>query len=75
MAQPKQYNDFGAPWEVQTKTIGRALGQEAAAGTLVQGVEQRFAKARTDNPEFKGKTAVTATPYEGYFVYGSQDPR
>jgi iron complex transport system substrate-binding protein len=75
VAQPKQYNDFGVPWEVQTKTIGQALGQEAAAGKLVEGVEQRFAKVRDDNPEFKGKSAVSATPYEGYFIYGSQDPR
>ena len=75
VAQPKQYNDFGVPWDVQTKTIGQALGQEAAAGKLVQGIDQKFAKVRADNPEFKGKTAVTATPYEGYFVYGSQDPR
>jgi iron complex transport system substrate-binding protein len=75
VAQPKQYNDFGVPWEVQTKTIGQALGKEGAADTLVSGVEQKFAKVRAGNPEFKGKTAVTATPYEGYFVYGSQDPR
>jgi iron complex transport system substrate-binding protein len=75
VAQPKQYNDFGVPWEVQTKTVGRALGKEGEADKLVSGVDQKFAKVRDDNPEFKGKTAVTATPYEGYFVYGSQDPR
>ncbi|MDN3357893.1 iron-siderophore ABC transporter substrate-binding protein [Actinomadura sp. DC4] len=75
VAQPKQYNDFGIPWEDQTRTIGKALGQEAAAEKLVSGVEQRFAKIKSENPEFTGKSAVTATPYEGYFVYGSQDPR
>jgi iron complex transport system substrate-binding protein len=75
VAQPKQYNDYGVPWQDQTKTIGRALGQEAAAGKLVSGVERRFAALRAGNPDFQGKSAVTATPYEGYFVYGSQDPR
>jgi iron complex transport system substrate-binding protein len=75
VAQPKQYNDFGVPWEVQTKTIGQALGKEGEAGKLVSGVEQKFATIRSDNPEFKGRTAVTATPYEGNFVYGSQDAR
>ncbi|GAA2442694.1 iron-siderophore ABC transporter substrate-binding protein [Actinomadura vinacea] len=75
VAQPKQYADYGIPWQEQTKTIGKALGKETEADKLVTGLEQRFAKAKKDNPEFAGKTAVTATPYEGYFVYGTQDLR
>lgn len=75
VAQPKQYNDFGVPWEVQTKTIGQALGKTGEADKLVSGVTQRLAKVKAENPEFNGKTAVTGTPYEGYFVYGSQDLR
>jgi len=75
VAQPKQYNDFGVPWEVQTKTIGQALGKASEADKLVAGVTRKFAEVRAANPEFKGKTAVTGTPYEGYFVYGSQDAR
>jgi ABC-type Fe3+-hydroxamate transport system substrate-binding protein len=27
------------------------------------------------HPEFKGKPALMASPYEGYFIYGTQDPR
>jgi iron complex transport system substrate-binding protein len=75
VAQPKQYADFGVPWDVQATTIGRALGREKQAGALVASVQGRFAAVKKANPEFAGKTAVTATPYEGYFVYGSQDPR
>ncbi|RAY11587.1 iron-siderophore ABC transporter substrate-binding protein [Actinomadura craniellae] len=75
VAQPAQYADYGIPWQEQTKTIGKALGKEAEAGKLVSALEQRFAKIKTDNPEFAGKTAVTATPYEGFFVYGPQDLR
>jgi iron complex transport system substrate-binding protein len=41
----------------------------------VKGVEGRFEKIRTEHPEFKGKTGLMASPYEGYFSYGSQDPR
>jgi iron complex transport system substrate-binding protein len=41
----------------------------------VKGVEGRFEKIRTEHPEFKGKTGLMASPYEGYFIYGSQDPR
>ncbi|MFF2522905.1 iron-siderophore ABC transporter substrate-binding protein [Streptomyces liangshanensis] len=75
LAQPKQYNDYGIPWELQTETIGKALGKEAEAKKLVAGVEAKFAAARKANPEFVGASAVMATPYEGMFVFGSQDPR
>ncbi len=75
VAQPKEYNDYGVPWQNQTEIIGKALGQEAKAKELVTGVESDFKKAATENPEFAGATAVMATPYEGTFVYGSQDSR
>ncbi|GAA2635064.1 iron-siderophore ABC transporter substrate-binding protein [Streptomyces vastus] len=75
VAQPKAYNDYGVPWQEQTETIGKALGQEAKAKELVEGVQADFKKAVEDNPDFAGKTAVMATPYEGMFVFGSQDPR
>ncbi|WP_066951021.1 iron-siderophore ABC transporter substrate-binding protein [Streptomyces lushanensis] len=75
LAQPKQYNDYGIPWELQTETIGRALGKEAEAKKLIDGVEAKFAQAREENPAFDGASGVMATPYEGMFVFGSQDPR
>ncbi|MGW0581506.1 iron-siderophore ABC transporter substrate-binding protein [Streptomyces sp. NPDC002920] len=75
VAQPKEYNDYGIPWQQQTETIGKALGKEAEAKTLVAGVEDKFAAAKKANPAFVGATGVMATPYEGTFVYGSQDTR
>lgn len=75
VAQPKQYNDFGVPWQQQTEIIGKALGQEDKAEELVRGVEADFKEAAAKNPEFAKSTAVMATPYEGIFVFGSQDPR
>ncbi|MFF3374948.1 iron-siderophore ABC transporter substrate-binding protein [Streptomyces sp. NPDC002680] len=75
VAQPKEYNDFGVPWQDQTEIIGKALGQEAKAKELVTGVEADFKKAAAEHPEFAGKTGLVATPYEGIFVFGSQDPR
>ncbi|WP_328773230.1 iron-siderophore ABC transporter substrate-binding protein [Streptomyces sp. NBC_00286] len=75
VAQPKAYNDYGVPWQEQTEIIGKALGQEAEAKKLVEDVQADVKKAATDNPDFAGKTAVMATPYEGMFVFGSQDPR
>ncbi|MER5254428.1 MULTISPECIES: iron-siderophore ABC transporter substrate-binding protein [unclassified Streptomyces] len=75
VAQPKEYNDFGVPWQRQTETIGKALGQEAEAKKLVTGVEADFKTATKKNPAFAKSSAVMATPYEGIFAFGSQDPR
>ncbi|MER5793878.1 iron-siderophore ABC transporter substrate-binding protein [Streptomyces sp. NPDC001980] len=75
VAQPKQYNDYGVPWQQQTEEIGQALGKADEAKALVSGVEAKFAAAEKANPAFAKATAVMATPYQGVFVYGSQDPR
>ncbi|MFD7609318.1 iron-siderophore ABC transporter substrate-binding protein [Streptomyces sp. NPDC059828] len=75
VAQPKEYNDYGIPWQEQTKTIGRALGKEAEAVKAVESTEGEIAAEAQEHPEFKGASAVMATPYEGMFVFGSQDPR
>ncbi|MET8142350.1 iron-siderophore ABC transporter substrate-binding protein [Sphaerisporangium sp. NPDC005288] len=75
VAQPKDYADYGVPWQRQTEIIGRALGKEAEAKKLVAGVEAEFTAAKQAHPEFDGATAVIATPYQGIFVYGPQDNR
>lgn len=75
LAQPKAFNDYGVPWQEVTKTVGKALGKSAEATKLVNGVDADFAAAEKANPAFKGASALMATPYEGMFVYGSQDAR
>lgn len=75
VAQPKEYNDFGVPWQQQTRTIGKALGKEPAAKKVVTGVEAEFRTAAGKNPAFGKSSAVMATPYEGIFAFGGQDPR
>ncbi|RSN61574.1 iron ABC transporter substrate-binding protein [Amycolatopsis sp. WAC 04182] len=75
VAQPKEYNDYGIPWNEATKKVGQAVGRSTKANELVKGVEDKFAQARKDHPEFAGKSALMASTYEGYFVYGSQDGR
>ncbi|MEU6806388.1 iron-siderophore ABC transporter substrate-binding protein [Streptomyces neyagawaensis] len=75
VAQPKKYNDYGVPWQEQTETIGKALGRSDEALKAVEETEATIAEARKEHPEFKGRSAVMATPYEGMFVFGSQDPR
>lgn len=75
VAQPAAYPDWGIPWQEQTMTIGAILGKSAEAGALVGAVEQKFGEVMAAHPEFQGKTAVVATPWEGVFVYGPEDPR
>ncbi|MCC9708118.1 iron-siderophore ABC transporter substrate-binding protein [Streptomyces sp. MNU76] len=75
VAQPKAYNDYGVPWQEQTETIGKALGKPEEAAKAVADTEVKIKAAADDNPGFKGASAVMATPYEGMFVFGSQDAR
>jgi iron complex transport system substrate-binding protein len=75
VAQPKEYADYGVPWQEATRTIGKIVGKATEADKLVTDTEARITKARQDNPKFEGASVVMATMWEGYFVYGSQDPR
>ncbi|GAA2801132.1 iron-siderophore ABC transporter substrate-binding protein [Kribbella solani] len=75
VAQPVGVPDYGVSWQVVARTVGQAVGKARQADDLVRGIEQRFAEVRSKHPEFKGKSALIASPYEGFFVFGSQDPR
>ncbi|MET0135169.1 MAG: iron-siderophore ABC transporter substrate-binding protein [Kibdelosporangium sp.] len=75
VAQAKGYTDYGIPWQETTKLVGKAVGKSAQAEQLVAGAEAELAKVRTDNPRFGTSTGLVATSWEGYFVYGVQDPR
>ncbi|GAB2633725.1 ABC transporter substrate-binding protein [Prescottella soli] len=50
--------DWVLPWEEVTTRIGAAVGLPAQAEREVQDVQDRITKARNDNPQFRGKTAV-----------------
>ncbi|MFI1396048.1 iron-siderophore ABC transporter substrate-binding protein [Streptomyces sp. NPDC020681] len=75
VAQPKEYNDFGIPWQELTKKVGTALGKSDEAAKAVADTEAKIAAAAAAHPEFKNASGVMATPYEGMFVFGSQDAR
>ncbi|MEI8412618.1 MULTISPECIES: hypothetical protein [unclassified Kribbella] len=40
-----------------------------------QDVARTVGTVRDEHPEFKGQQALMATPWQGYFIYGTQDPR
>ncbi|GAA4735334.1 iron-siderophore ABC transporter substrate-binding protein [Phytohabitans rumicis] len=75
VAQPAAYGDYGIPWQELTEKVGQAVGKPEQAKQLVQDAEAAFTAAKQANPAFAGKTALMATPYDGIFVYGSEDPR
>jgi iron-siderophore transport system substrate-binding protein len=76
VAQPGEYVDYGIPWDEQTITIGRALGQQDEAEALVADVQSRIAAARDAHPQFAGATAAVASPYQGVVsIFAPQDPR
>lgn len=75
VAQPKNQVDYGVSWQEVARTVGSAVGKKAQAEKLVTDLEARFASIRKEHPEFDGATGLMATTYEGYWVYGPQDPR
>lgn len=75
VAQPKGYADFGIPWQQLTRTVGKAVGKAAEADRLVDRVDAQLAGIRSTHPQFSGASGVVATTYQGYFVYGTDDPR
>jgi len=78
VAQPKEYVDWGIPWQELTRKIGLIVGKAAEAEQLVAEVEAKFAEARAAYPEFQGATGVVASTWgypESYYPYSSQDAR
>lgn len=75
VAQPKGKPDYGEDWAAETVQVGRAVGEEERARALVREGEASIAEAKREHPEFAGQGAAVAAPFQGYFVYGSSDPR
>ncbi len=73
-AQSGAYVEYGMPWQVQTRMIGRALGREARAQELIAGVEARFAEVRARHPEFEGATAVVLNGAAGEGMLSTYRP-
>ena len=77
IAPGKGYVDYGTPWDVGSVMIGEALGRKEAMQKLVDAVNQKFTDARTQYPDFAGKTA-NILAYSGpsaYYAYASEDTR
>ena len=76
VAQPGDVVDYGISWQDQTRTVGRVLGETAAADALVADVEAEFAAAKQANPDFEGSEGIVATIYNDKIsIYAAQDGR
>ncbi|WP_306208559.1 ABC transporter substrate-binding protein [Actinoplanes sp. RD1] len=75
--QTADYKDEETPWDVQTLTIGKALGRSTEAQALVDRVKAKFEEAKTANPQFAGKTLVADFgPEKGeHWLLAENDPR
>ncbi|QFU93180.1 iron-siderophore ABC transporter substrate-binding protein [Amycolatopsis sp. YIM 10] len=75
VAQPKEFKDYGVPWQESTRRITKAVGRGGAGEQIISEVDAKLAAVKQAHPEFAGKSALMATTYQGYFIYGSEDPR
>lgn len=63
VAQSKDFDLGGEPWDRQLLDAGKALGREAKAKELIADVDGQFDAAKEEHPEFAGKTLTVA--FEG----------
>ncbi|MET7293053.1 iron-siderophore ABC transporter substrate-binding protein [Streptomyces griseoloalbus] len=77
VAQPKDYPDYGAPWEAMTRQIGKALGKDEGAEKLISDIGDRFKAVRDEHPEFAGLTLAVADSFEAgkYSAFTRTDPK
>jgi iron complex transport system substrate-binding protein len=77
VAQTDDYVKFGTPWDVAQMTIGRALGMEAEAAAIVDGVKSQIAEVAAAHPDWTGKTTNVVIPATDgtWFAYTDQDNR
>ncbi|MFJ6247027.1 MULTISPECIES: iron-siderophore ABC transporter substrate-binding protein [unclassified Streptomyces] len=77
VAQPKEHPDYGAPWQVMTRQIGKALGKGPETEKLITDVDARFRAVREKHPEWAGKTLTVADSFEAgkYSAFTRTDPK
>lgn len=77
VGQPEDYPDYGAPWQEMTRMTGAAMGKRAAADRLIADVDDRFAAARKEHPDWQGRSVAVVDPYQPgeYAVFAKSDPK
>ncbi|MGY2083354.1 iron-siderophore ABC transporter substrate-binding protein [Blastococcus sp. SYSU DS0539] len=76
IGQPEGVGPYQTGWERQLEMIGQALGRSEEAEELQAEVDQAFADAAAEHPEFEGtEVAVGAFTSEGFGAYVRGDAR
>jgi iron complex transport system substrate-binding protein len=76
VAQSGDWEDYGMPFDEETRMIAAALGKVDEGERLIADLEARFESIRAEHPEWEGKTAAVGFVYEGQpGAYFSYDPR
>lgn len=77
VAQPKDHEDYLAPWQVMTEQIGKALGKTAEVDELVKGIDEKFAAIKEQHPEWAKTTLAVADSFEAgkYSAFTKDDPK
>ncbi|MGW6917451.1 iron-siderophore ABC transporter substrate-binding protein [Kitasatospora sp. NPDC054939] len=77
VAQPKDHPEYGAPWQVMTKQIGKALGREAEIDKRIADIAARFKAVAAKHPEWAAQTLVVADSFEAgkYSAFAKTDPK
>lgn len=76
VAQSADHKPYTTPWREETRAIAEAVGRKEQGEQLIKGVDERFAKAREEHPEFKGEEAMIIDPSgDSVYAFSSTDPR
>ncbi len=77
LAQTDEYVKYGTPWDEVQLTIGKALGLEAEAQSIVDDVSAQIADAAAAHPDWAGQTANFVVPAADgtWYAYTDQDSR
>ena len=76
ISQPEGVGPWQTSWEDQLEMVGQALGRSDEAAALKEEVDQAFADAAEEHPEFDGtEVAVGAYTAEGFGAYVRGDSR
>lgn len=59
------YTAYGTPWDVITRTLGRATGRDDLAAAQIDSVRNRFATVAARHPLWRGQGGVAAYHWAG----------
>lgn len=77
VGQPKDFDDYGAPWQEMTRMAGVALGEKDKVEKLIGDIDARFAEVREQHPAWQDRSVAVVDPAAAgqYVVFQETDPK